>query len=58
MDDSDGSQDVHPPVYVQEDIMKVLRDNKAKMCMLEESNKLMMEIITQLKSSNTTTFKA
>ena len=54
MDDSDGSPDVHPPAYVQ-DIMKVLRDNEAKMRMLEESNKLMMETIIQLKSSNATT---
>ena len=57
MDDSDGSQDVHPPAYVQ-DIMKVLRDNEAKMRMLEESNKLMMETIIQLKSSNATTSQA
>ena len=57
MDDSDGSQDVHPPAYVQ-DIMKVLKDNEAKMRMLEESNKLMMETIIQLKSSNATTSQA
>ena len=57
MDDSDGSQDVHPPAYVQ-DIMKVLKDNEAKMRMLKESNKLMMETISQLKSSNATTSQA
>ena len=57
MDDSDGSQDVHPPAYVQ-DIMKVLKDNEAKMRMLEENNKLMIETIIQLKSSNATTSKA
>ena len=57
MDDSDGSQDVHPPAYVQ-DIMKVLKENEAKMRMLEESNKLMMETIIQLKSSNATTSQA
>ena len=38
--------------------MKMLRDNEAKMRILEESNKLMMETIIQLKSSNTTTSQA
>ena len=57
MDDFDGSQDVHPPAYIQ-DIMKVLKDNEAKIRMLEKSNKLMMETIIQLKSSTTTTSQA
>ena len=57
MDDFDGSQDVHLLAYVQ-NIMKMLRDNEAKMRMLEENNKLMIETIIQLKSSNATTSKA
>ena len=57
MEDSDGSQDVQPSVCVQ-DIMKMLSDNEANMWLLEESNKMMMETIAQLKSSNTTTSQA
>ena len=54
MDDFDGSHDVQLLAYVRE-IIKALRDNKAKMRLLEESNKMMIETIIQIKSSSTTT---
>ena len=47
MNNSDRSQDIQPSAYVQV-IMKMLRDNKEKMHMLEESNKMIMETITSL----------